>query len=147
MRNTPPLSDVTEPVSAYEYLAHGFFDAALKVHPHINGQYSMAMARRCHSEGLSPEKMSVVVDSLLLMLEDQMDDAPKTADKRATDSLDKIKRLAMGKDIQNSPVLSELFASGINVIKQQRDLQAFVQHLQRIVAQLALLQSLGKAPI
>lgn len=146
MQRSEASDDAKQVLQVEDYLSQGFFTANLQLRAGINGAHSLAMAKRCRSENISAEKLKVTFQSLHLLLDEQLDASIDDAEKLSDKVYEKLRRFALGQDVQDSPLLSEFFALSPDIIKHQRDLRALLQHLERIMVQLSLLSALAESP-
>jgi hypothetical protein len=123
-----------------EYLTNGFYDDKGEYRENLNGLYSLSMAYRIREEGLDPEKVEQVVDSLVGIAEKHADEAVENPEKPVdSKSIEQLKKLSIN---QKSIALNELLNAAQPRISSWKDYSALVVHLERITAQLALLESL-----
>jgi hypothetical protein len=131
-----------------DYLMNGFYDDTNEFRQDLNGLYSLAMAYRCREEGLEPEKVDSIVNSLAGIAEKGIESVVENPEQAVdTDSLEKLKQLRNDQEVSGSAVLSELFDAAQPWISNWRDYAALVVHLERITAQLALLKSLPQGNV
>src|SRR5262245_60827333 len=131
-----------------QYLSNGFYNDAGEFREDLNGLYSLAMAYRCREEGMEPEKVDSIVNSIAGIAEKRIESADENPEEVVdADSLEKLKKLRNHHDVSRSAVLSELFDAAEPWISNWKNYAAFVVHLERITAQLALLKSLPEGNI
>jgi hypothetical protein len=103
------------------------------------------MAYRCREEGLDPENVDSVVNRLEGIAEKHVDTAVEHPEQAVdSKSIEQLKKL--GND-QNSTALNELLDAAQSRISNWKDYSALVVHLERITAQLALLNNLPQGNI
>jgi hypothetical protein len=99
------------------------------------------MAYRCREEGLEPDNVDRVVNSLAGIAEQHIDTVEENPEAAVDPkSMEQLKRLR--NDVAGSAVLSELLDAAQPRIANWKDHSALVNHLERITAQLALLKNL-----
>jgi hypothetical protein len=128
-----------------EYLTNGFYDDKGEFRENLNGLYSLSMAYRIREEGMEPENVEQVVNHLEGIAEKHVDEALEHPEQ-AVDSklMEQLKKL---RNDQNSAALSELLEAAQSRISNWKDYSALVVHLERITAQLALLNNLPQGNI
>jgi hypothetical protein len=127
-----------------EYLANGFFDKNGQLIEGLNGYYSLAMAYRLRDEKADPDKLKEFLDRLqaiALKPNHEVDDHPETELDPGT--LQEVKQL-----FHNSPstTISTILEAAHPKTKNWKDLAALTIHLERILSEFVLIQSLAKAP-
>ena len=126
-----------------EYLTNGFYDDKGEYRENLNGLYSLSMAYRIRQEGLQPENVEKVVGHLEEIAEKYVDDAVENPQLPVDSaSLDQLKKLRDNRSVTDSAALGELLAAAQPQISNWKDYSALVIHLERITAQLALLENL-----
>jgi hypothetical protein len=129
-------------VSPGDYLSKGFFDDRGEFREGINGFSSLAMAYRCREEGLRPEKVQHVTSLLEKLAERNVaavDENPeKEMDRAATNELNAIRKDAT---VAGSATLKAIFDAALPWVKNWKNYAAFVLHLERVLAQLAIISS------
>ncbi|MCI0618406.1 hypothetical protein L0244_35965 [bacterium] len=128
-----------------DYLTNGFYDDKGEFRENLNGWYSLAMAYRCREEGLDPENVDGIVNRLEGIAEKHVDTAVEHPEQAVdSKSIEQLKKL--GND-QNSTALNELLDAAQSRISNWKDYSALVVHMERITAQLALLNNLPQGNI
>lgn len=129
-------------VSPADYLSKGFFDDRGEFREGINGYSSLAMAYRCREEGLRPEQLQKVTSLLERLAEKNValaDDNPELEiDRAAANELNAIRKDEV---VVNSAALRDIFAAALPWVKNWKSYAAFALHLERILAQLAIVGS------
>ena len=123
--------------SPREYLQDGWWDAQGRLQPHLNGQYSLGMAYRLRDEGTGPDVVQVILMRRIhAMIEQYGPPRVRINDPVHPDALSAMMAIP---EVQHSPALRDLFEAACAHLHTWRDMQAFVRHLERIMAQLAWL--------
>jgi hypothetical protein len=126
-----------------EYLTNGFYDDQGEYRENLNGLYSLSMAYRIREEGLQPENVETVVGQLEEIAEKYVDEAVENPELPVdSKSLEQLKNLSDNRSVTDSAALGELMAAAQPQISNWKDYSALVLHLERIIAQLALLENL-----
>jgi hypothetical protein len=126
-----------------EYLTNGFYDDNGEYRENLNGLFSLSMAYRIREEGLQPENVEKVVGHLEEIAEKYVDDAVENPQLPVdSKSLQLLKNLRDNRSVTDSAALGELLAAAQPQISNWKDYSALVLHLERITAQLALLENL-----
>jgi hypothetical protein len=126
-----------------EYLTQGFYDEQGEYRENLNGLYSLSMAYRIREEGLQPENVETVVGQLEEIAEKYVDEAVENPELPVdSGSLEQLKKLRDDRSVTDSAALGELMAAAQPQISNWKDYSALVLHLERIIAQLALLENL-----
>lgn len=129
-----------------DYLREGFFAPDGQLREGINGYYSLAMAYRCREEGLTPDRLKRLTDELARIAERHapvgIDEAGQPLTSEVLSSLQQIRNDA---DVVQSPTLTALFEAASPWIQDWKNFAAFALHLERIMAQLALLLAIPQA--
>jgi hypothetical protein len=128
-----------------EYLVNGFYDQSGEYRDDLNGFYSLGMAYRLREEGLNPENVDRVVNGLEAIADQHIDAVDENPEQPVdAKSQDQLKKLRNGQEVAGSAALSELLDAAQSHISNWKDFAGLVVHLDRIIAQLALLTSLPK---
>jgi hypothetical protein len=119
---------------------NGFYDKAGEYRDELNGIHSLGMAYRLRQEGLNPENVDHVVNSLEGIADPYIDAVEENPEQPVdAKSLEQLKQLKT-----DSVALNELLAAAQPRISSWKDFAGLMLHLERITAQLALLTSLPK---
>ncbi len=120
-----------------EYLQHGWWDADGRLRPHLNGQYSLGMAYRLRDEGTGPDVVQGILTRRIHAIVEQY--GPPHVRLNDPISPDALHALMTIPEVQHSPALRDLFEAARAHLHTWRDVRALVQHLERIMSQLAWL--------
>jgi len=129
-------------VKPQDYLSNGFLQPDGQVREGINGEFSLAMAYRSREEGITPENLRQLNDKLYEIAGSEGQDDPDK--KLSSAALEAIPKLSKSTEVSKSNTLSELFEAARPWLKDWKTLAAFIVHIERIQAQLALILELPK---
>jgi hypothetical protein len=129
-------------VKPQEYLSNGFLQSDGQVREGINGEYSLAMAYRLKEEGITSDNIGQVIEKLYQIAGSEAQDDPNK--KLSSTALDAIKQLSKSSEVSKSNAINELFGAAGSLVNDWKNLAAFIVHLERIQAQIALLSELPK---
>jgi hypothetical protein len=115
-----------------DYLKNGFLTKQGAVREGINGYFSLAMAYRLREEGVKPEMVQNVLEEIILI----------AGLKNPAQAILEIQK---SKDLIRSEPLRSLILAAAPWIGQSMQWDAFLDHLRRIMAQLALITTLAFA--
>jgi hypothetical protein len=128
-----------------DYMREGFFDDQGELREGLSGMYSLAMAYRCRDEKMTPDALHGIVGQLQSVAEgadSSVDDNPdQPLNGKAVASLE---RIWQRPDVAGSATLAEIVRAARPQLNRWKDLAALVLHLDRMVAQLAMIENLPR---
>jgi hypothetical protein len=130
-------------ITAQDYLKNGFFDHNGDLVEGLNGYYSLAIAYKLRDETSSPDAVKSVFDKLVQAASKYYTGPNDQSVNQPLDSatLNEVHKIQETSEVKASPTLLALFQSAESHLKTAGDLGAFVVHLERILAQLALVSA------
>ena len=122
------------------YLKDGLLGPTGEIRERVNGYYSLAMAYRCREEGLTPEVLKRVVTRL----EDVAKGHEKELEDKSNPSLDQatsasLRSVQVMPEVKTSATLTAIFQAAMPHLTEWKSYAAFALHIDRIMAQLALI--------
>jgi hypothetical protein len=134
-------------VSAKEFLRDGLTGSDGRPREGLNGVFSLGMAHRLKQEDFDPDVLKDLARYVRRVAEDSLDlgDAEALGRPLREDVLFALAALAEMDDVAASPALGELIEAALPQLRTGRELQAFAGHLDRVLAQLALIGMLQEA--
>lgn len=130
-------------VTPKDYLRNGFFASDGQVREGINGQCSLAMAYRLREDGLVVEDLQRIVDKLDGLTSGERRFAPNGPLGEAIVS--ELRDLWNSDVVGRSAALAELSEALRPLVTDWKNFAAAAVHIQRIMAQLALLTAVRGA--
>lgn len=123
-----------------EYLREGFFDVRGQVRPRLNGECSLGMAYRLLDEKVGPDALKRLVDELRALggrHPHQPSQALSTAEEAG------LRKVLAAHRAGAAAPLGELLDAVEPLVKDWKSYDAAVEHLERIMTQMALIRAGG----
>ena len=126
------------------YLAHGYLDGNGALRPEIIGEYATAACTQLLAAECSPQELSLTVEAIVQVL--PLQDQP-TVPLRLADALEEA-LLVVSRAIQqgNNEGMVEWLIGCASAVQTEDDLQGFLQHMQVVNRQYALVAALLPSP-
>lgn len=119
------------------YLNDGFLTPDGQIREGINGYYSLSVAYQCRDEGVEPENIKRILEKIdEWFSKDTSPDADQELAPEVRTALQKLQNL---EEVRSSTTLKALVEASLPHLGTWREMAAFILHLERILAQLALL--------
>jgi hypothetical protein len=132
-------------IQPQDYLQEGFFTPDGSLREGINGYYSLAMAYRLREEGMGPDEVKALVDEWARVTAVVLPDSDEAAHQPLSpEAMAAFQRLRQRPEVTRSVTLTALLEAAAPWLRNGRDWAALALHLQRIMAQLALLRALSQ---
>jgi hypothetical protein len=128
-----------------DYLRKGFFDSKGRLREHINGQDSLAMAYHARSEKLTVHQLELIVGRLQKIADQHSVEMANPQIELSSEVRTAILQVAGSEPVRKSPAIFELMQLSTSMLKKWKDFAALLLHMQRILAQLALIHTLTQA--